>query len=402
MLKKFIQILIILTIALFLFQCSLIKIGKRPEMKITPIRIIPAPKNLKQLPGELIIRNGLKIVDKSDNRLNNESQYLAKKLSKILPEEKIGLDGQDSPDNLTNIELQLTNNFNKKDSEAYSLHVQDDKVVLKAGQPAGIFYGIQTFLQLLPAEVFSRQQNYPKETIAIPCLKIEDQPRFQYRGMHLDVVRHFFPVSFVKRYIDYLAYHKLNTLHLHLTDDQGWRIEIKKYPKLTKVGSVRKETIIGKTNQYDGKPYGGYYTQDEIREIVSYAQENHITVIPEIEMPGHSVAALAAYPQYSCTGGPFEVRTRWGISQDILCASKDSTYIFMKNILKEVMDLFPSQNIHIGGDEAPKDRWENCPDCQQKMAELGLEDEEELQSHFIEEIGKFLNKHHRELIGWDE
>ncbi|HMA63528.1 MAG TPA: family 20 glycosylhydrolase [bacterium] len=371
-------------------------------MKITPIRIIPAPKNLKQLPGELIISEGVKIVDKSDRELSKESHYLAQKLSRILPEEKILFEEHKSPNNQKNIELRLTNNFDEKNSEAYSLYVHENKVLIKAGHPAGIFYGIQTFLQLLPAEVFSRQQNYPKETIAIPCLKIEDKPRFQYRGMHLDVVRHFFPVSFVKRYIDYLAYHKLNTLHLHLTDDQGWRIEIKKYPKLTKIGSVRKETIIGKTNQYDGKPYGGYYTQEEIREIVTYAQENHITVIPEIEMPGHAVAALAAYPQYSCTDGPFEVRTRWGISQDILCAGKDSTYIFIKNILKEVMDLFPSKYIHIGGDEAPKDRWENCPDCQQKMAELGLEDEEELQSHFIEEVGKFLNQHNRKLIGWDE
>jgi hexosaminidase len=278
-------------------------------------------------------------------------------------------------------------------AEAYDLRVDPEGIVLSAGTPAGIFYGVQTLLQLLP-----------EGGSAIPSVRIEDAPRFTYRGMHLDVGRHVFPVEFIKKYLDLLALYKLNTFHWHLTEDQGWRIEIKKYPRLTEVGAFRKETILDKNfDPYvgDGIPYGGFYTQEEVREIVAYAAERHITVIPEIEMPGHSLAALAAYPELACTDGPFEVGTRWGVYDDIYCPSEE-TFAFLEDVLTEVLELFPSRYIHIGGDEAPKVRWKESPVAQAVMEREGLETEEELQSYFIRRIERFLLDHGRRLIGWDE
>ncbi len=239
----------------------------------------------------------------------------------------------------------------------------------------------------------------------LPALSIYDRPQFRWRGAHLDICRHFFDKKFVMKYIDLLAKHKLNTFHWHLTEDQGWRIEIKKYPKLTQIGSKRKETIVDKHfNPYigDGKAYGGYYTQEEIKEVVKYASDRFITIIPEIEMPGHSLAALASYPGLSCTGGPFEVMTRWGVSEDIYCAGKENVFTFLENVLDEVLDLFPSEYIHIGGDEAPKTRWKKCPDCQARIKAEGLKDENELQRYFITRIEKYLNSKGRKIIGWDE
>jgi len=288
-----------------------------------------------------------------------------------------------------------------EDDESYNLVINADSIVISANSPKGVFYGIQSLYQLLLSS--------PKEKmgIYIPTLKISDKPRFSYRGMHLDVGRHMFPPRFIKKYIDMLAFYKFNTFHWHLTEDQGWRIEIKKYPKLTEIGSIRKETLIGHGDvkageaKYDGKSYGGFYTQDEIRDIVAYAAARQITIIPEIEMPGHSLAALAAYPELGCTGGPYEVATRWGVFDDIYC-TKDETFEFLENVLTEVMDLFPSKYIHIGGDEAPKISWEKCKVCQATIEREGLKNEHELQSYFIQRIEKFLNKHGRSIIGWDE
>jgi hexosaminidase len=289
--------------------------------------------------------------------------------------------------------------------EGYELRVTPRRIEIKAGSAAGLFYAVQTIRQLLPAEV-EVDKKVENIQLSVPCCEILDKPRFAYRGMHLDVGRHFFPVDFIKRYIDIIALQKMNTFHWHLTEDQGWRIEIKKYPKLTEVGGFRKETLVGHSRQrpmvYDGKPYGGYYTQDEVREVVAYAKSRLVTIIPEIEMPGHALAALAAYPELSCTGGPFEVYTRWGVVPDVYCAGKEETFNFLEDVLTEVIDLFPGTYLHIGGDECPKIRWENCSLCQKRIKDEGLKDEKELQSYFISRIEKFLISKNRKLIGWDE
>ena len=240
----------------------------------------------------------------------------------------------------------------------------------------------------------------------IPGVEIQDEPRYPYRGMMLDVGRYFFPPEFVKRFIDLMALHKMNYFHWHLTEDQGWRIQINKYPRLTEIGAFRDESVVGhlrdKPLKFDGQRYGGFYTQEEIREVVEYAKARHITVIPEIEMPGHSLGALASYPELGCTGGPYEVAKRWGVQDDVYCAGKEETFQFLEDVLTEVMDLFPGKYIHIGGDESPKIRWEECPHCQARIKEEGLKDEHELQSYFIKRIEKFLNENNRKLIGWDE
>lgn len=291
-------------------------------------------------------------------------------------------------------------------AEGYELNVDGEGIEVRASQFPGFLYALQSLEQLLPAAVYGTEPA-PDAAWEVPCVKIADAPRFAYRGMHLDVARHFFSVDEVKRYIDVMAIHKLNTLHWHLTDDQGWRIEIKKYPLLTQIGSRRAETLVGRYDKnkegvYDGKPYGGFYTQEEIREIVSYAAERHIEVIPEIEMPGHGLAALTAYPWLGCTGGPYAVWTHWGISDDVYCAGKETTFEFIEDVLTEVLALFPSKLIHIGGDECPKGRWKACPLCQQRIREEGLKDEYQLQSYFIHRIERWMHAHGREIIGWDE
>lgn len=281
---------------------------------------------------------------------------------------------------------------NITDQNAYKLSVNSKNITVSSSSPQGAFYAIQTIKQLT-------------ENKQIPCVEIEDQARFRYRGMHLDVARHFFSVSTIKKYIDALAYHKFNRFHWHLTDDQGWRIEIKKYPKLNEIAAVRKETLVGharnKPEVLDGQTYGGFYTQEEVKEIVQYAADRFITVIPEIEMPGHSQAVLAAYPELACTAGPFETATKWGVFHDVLCP-KEATFTFLENVLVEVMALFPSKYIHIGGDECPKTRWEESIFCQNLIKKEGLKNEHELQSYFIKRIEKFLNNKGRNIIGWDE
>ena len=299
---------------------------------------------------------------------------------------------------------------------AYEMTVNNKGIYIGGDNDEGVFYGVQTLIQLLPVD-FTSQDSRP-EKLEIPYVSIQDYPRFEYRGMHLDCGRHFFPVSFVKKYIDYIALHKMNYFHWHLTEDQGWRIEIKKYPGLTEAGAWRNGTIIGRYPGLgnDGIRYGGYYTQDEIKDVVAYAAKRYITVIPEIEMPGHSSAAIAAYPFLSCfpdeptkhktawsgdsTGK--QVQQAWGVFEDVFCAGKDSTFQFLENVLDEVMALFPSKYIHVGGDECPKTNWKRCPYCQQRIKNEHLKDEHELQSYFIQRIEKYLNNKGRTLIGWDE
>ncbi len=286
--------------------------------------------------------------------------------------------------------------------EGYVLTTTPEGISINGQTENGVFYGIQTLRKSIPAEAKGA-------TILIPAGEIKDEPRFPYRGMHLDVGRHFFPIEFIKKYIDLLALHNMNTFHWHLTEDQGWRIEIKKYPKLTEIGSQRSRTVIGKnTQEYDNTPYGGFYTQEEAKEIVKYAQERYITVIPEVDLPGHMLAALAAYPELGCTGGPYEVCPRWGVFEDVLCIGNDKTMQFLEDVMSEIIEIFPSEYVHIGGDEAPRDRWKECPKCQARIKAEGLKAdknhtaEDRLQSYCMTRIEKFLNSKGRRIIGWDE
>jgi hexosaminidase len=290
--------------------------------------------------------------------------------------------------------------------EGYSLNISPKTIRILANAPVGFFYGLQTLYQLLPSEIYGKKLHKEFKWSA-PAVRIIDSPRFGYRGLHLDVCRHFFPVEFIKKYIDAMAIHKFNTFHWHLTDDQGWRIEIKKYPRLTGIGSRRDETLVGYyyerfPQQFDGKPCGGFYTQKEAREIVAYAKERFITVIPEIEMPGHAQAAIASYPFLSCTpDSTVKVATKWGIFKDVYCPS-DTTFHFLEDVLTEIMDIFPSKYIHVGGDECLKDRWKTSAQCQSLIKSLNLKDENGLQSYFIQRIEKFVNSKGRQIIGWDE
>ena len=280
--------------------------------------------------------------------------------------------------------------------EGYRIDISARRAQLSAGDDAGLFYGLRTLLQLAD------------ERGNLPCVSIEDHPRYRYRGLHLDVCRHFFPVRFIKHYLDWMASCKLNTFHWHLTDDQGWRIEIKRYPRLTEIGGYRTRTQIGGFHEdpitYEQGRYGGYYTQDEIREVVAYAAKRHIAVIPEIEMPGHATAALAAYPELACGHGPksFETSGRWGVLDDVFCPGKEQTFEFLEGMLDEVLELFPSKLIHIGGDECPRVRWKECPDCRARMEDEGIEDEAGLQTYLTLRIGRHLEAKGRRLIGWDE
>lgn len=293
------------------------------------------------------------------------------------------------------IELHLIQPDTLLSSEWYSLRVASDHIALTSISEEGLFRGSRTLIQLL---------EQGKSTASIPCLRITDEPRFAWRGMQLDVVRHFFPVPFVKKYIDLLARYKMNSFHWHLTDDQGWRIEIKKYPQLAEVGGWRKGSQVGPYSwqKYDNTRYGGFYTQDEIREVVAYAKARHINVVPEIEMPGHAMAALSAYPELGCTGGPYEAQHGWGVFEDVFCAGNDTVFAVLEDVLTEVMALFPSEYIHVGGDECPKEQWKVCPKCQARMKAEGLKDEHELQSYFIQRIEKFVNSNGRKIIGWEE
>lgn len=381
------------------------------------INIIPKPAEVKlpATPGKFTITPATTIVLEGsgmENSVNFLNDYLSRfygfrlKTAKTRPNKNV-----------------IALNYERLDNPlpgAYVFTSDKNGVYIAGDNETGVFYGIQSLIQLLPVA------NSPKtNSLSLPWVSINDQPRFEYRGLHLDVCRHFFPVDFIKKYIDYMAMHKLNYFHWHLTDDQGWRIEIKKYPNLVKAGAYRDGTIIGR---YPGTgntntPYGGYYTQAQIKEVIAYAKKRYITIIPEIEMPGHGSAAIAAYPYLSCfsaeptkiTTNPSElsktqqsqgriklVQETWGVFDDVFCAGNDSTFTFLQNVLDEVIALFPSSYIHIGGDECPKNNWKRCPKCQQRIKDLHLKDEHELQSYFIQRIEKYVNSKKRNIIGWDE
>lgn len=286
--------------------------------------------------------------------------------------------------------------------EAYEISVDRKGVTITGKTAAGVFYGIQTLRKSLPVLQSAG-------TVELPAARVEAAPRFGYRGMMLDCSRHFFPVKFVKEYIDLIALHNMNRLHWHISDDQGWRFSVPGYPKLTEVGSKRAQTVLGHNSEVeDGTPYGGYYTDDEIRDIVKYAAERYITIVPEVDMPGHMMAALASYPELGCTGGPYKTGEYWGVYPDILCAGNKKVYSFVKDVLNHVCDLFPGQYIHIGGDESPRVRWEHCPKCQAMIKKLGLKDKDGqakealLQGYFANRVQKYLETKGRRVIGWDE
>ena len=362
------------------------------------ISIIPEPQQMKVMPGCFTINSNTRIYVNNENQ---ELKRLAITLSSILQESTGDIIYVENPRKRmpnNSIILSIDNALDTLGEEGYLLDINAKKIILRAFNTNGIFYGIQTLYQLLPVE--------PSEEgpVSLPQLNIADKPRFGWRGLMLDVGRYFYPVSFIKKYINYMSMNKLNVFHWHLTEDAGWRIEIKKYPELTQIGAWREKTQLTHTPAtFDNIPHGGYYTQDEIRDVVSYARERYVTIIPEIEMPGHTMSSLAAYPELSCTGGPFKVPEEWGvIRKDIYCAGNEQTFRFLEDVLSEVIGLFPGQYIHIGGDEAPKDRWKTCPKCQKRIHDEKLKDENELQSYFIRRIGKFLESKNKRMIGWDE
>lgn len=360
-------------------------------------RIIPLPSKIELTKGKFTLTNQTKIVyPQDDEKMKCNAQFLSDYLFETTGN-RLTITSRGSKANA----IVLDNSLKNKNTEAYTLSVSSKTIAIKGASAAGVFYGIQTLRKATPVEISKK--------VVYPAVSIADEPRFAYRGMHLDVARNFKTADFVKKYIDILALHNLNKFHWHLTEDQGWRIEIKKYPKLTEIGAWRSETVIGhNTGEFDGKPHGGFYTQNEIREIVAYAADRHITIIPEIDLPGHMLAALASYPELGCTGGPYEVEKTWGVFDDVLCVGKEHTFTFIEDVMTEVMDLFPSEYIHIGGDECPKVRWEECPSCQARIKELGLKDDSKhkkefyLQSYVIERVEKFLNEKGRKIIGWDE
>ena len=362
---------------------------------VADYQVVPLPDQISMQKGKPFVLDKSTVI-LADASLSREARFL-----------------QDYVEENTGIRLLLGTSTKQKtmalkidktipSGEGYRVTVNQKGITISGATAAGVFYGIQLLRKALPCEM-------AYESVTLPAVEISDNPRFSYRGMHLDVCRHFFGIDFVKEYIDLLALHNMNILHFHLTDDQGWRMEIKKYPRLTEVGAYRTGTVMGHNSDVDDHlPYGGYFTQEQLREIVSYAAERHITVIPEVEMPGHTLAILASYPEYGCTGGPYEVGHKWGIYSDILCAGKEETFTFLEGILDEVMDVFPSKYIHIGGDEAPKSKWEKCERCQKRIQEEGIKATDKqtaenfLQGYFTRRINAYLTQHGRKLIGWDE
>ncbi|MCZ2479089.1 beta-N-acetylhexosaminidase [Aquirufa nivalisilvae] len=360
-------------------------------------QLIPKPAKLTPVPGKFLFqKNTVITLSTQDESFNAVATMLKDQISL-----SSGLNLAIKSSSASSKGVVFVQNASLGD-EAYRLNISTKKIEIQAKSGKGAFYALQTLFQLMPAQIYSNVTS-SYELTALAC-QIEDAPRFSYRGMMLDVGRYYFPVSFIKRFLDLMAVYKLNTFHWHLTEDQGWRIEIKKYPLLTSVSSVRKETMVGhyRDQKFDNKPYGGFYTQDEIKEVIAYASKKFITIIPEIEMPGHSQAVLAAYPELGCNPDKiYQVATKWGISEDVLCP-REETFTFIENVLTEVMALFPGQYIHIGGDECPKKQWKESRFCQDLIKKLGLKDEHELQSYFIRRIDKFVTSKGKKLLGWDE
>ena len=370
-----------------------------PDTKsVAGYKIIPLPNEIlvQQGPSFRLDKN-VKIVYPAGNEMMKKnasflSQYMKDNTGLIL---KTQTGKKDKKAIILSLGLKSNN------SEAYQLTVTSQSITITGASEAGVFYGLQTLRKSIPVNKTA--------TVECPAVVINDAPRFSYRGMHLDVSRHFFTIDEVKTYIDMLALHNVNNFHWHLSDDQGWRIVINKYPGLTEIGSKRPETVIGhNTEEYDGIPYGGFYTQAEAREIVAYAKDRYINVIPEIDLPGHMLGALSAYPELGCTGGPYAIWRRWGVSPDVLCIGNDKTLTFIKDVLTEITEIFPSKYIHIGGDECPKTSWEKCPKCQARIKSLGLvadskhTAEERLQSYVISYAENVLKEKGRQIIGWDE
>lgn len=396
--KKFLSALFVIALAA---SCASL------DPKEYGIDVVPYPNEVSLKAGSYNVAGAVFHYDGNMDALSIQAvTEFADRLSKVTGKQSLVSEGHSRTGINFVVEQSLA-------PEEYSLVVNRKAVIIKASALNGFIYAIQTVKQMLPEEIFSDSLDQDEEW-KLKCVVIKDAPRFAYRGMHLDVSRHFWSVDEVKRYLDVMQLHKLNRFHWHLTDDQGWRIEIKKYPRLTEKGAVRKETLVGhlqpKDNVFDGTPYGEglYYTQDQIREVVAYAAARGITIIPEIDLPGHMVAALACYPELGCTSGPYEVWPMWGVADDVLCPGNEKTFEFIENVLSEVADLFPSEYIHIGGDECPKVRWEKCPKCQARIKALGLEADEKhsaeyfLQSYVTERVEAFLATRGKRIIGWDE
>ncbi len=368
------------------------------------LQIIPAPLKQSAAPGEFILTDSTLIIADTSNadvkRVVMHLKSLMEPPTTFLFE-VVG----NKPSTHPGIHIRLEPSNSEHHAGWYSLDVGTQTIHLLAHDGIGLFYAFQSLRQLLPPEIEHRSYTMVPRNVTwtIAATRIEDAPRFGYRGMHLDVGRHFRSVEFVKQYIDLLAMHKFNSFHWHLTEDQGWRIEIRQYPKLTEIGAWRDSTLIGNygSGRYDNVRYGGFYTQEEIREVVAYAADRYVTIIPEIELPGHASAALAAYPEFGCGMGPYHVQSTWGIFKEIFCPTEE-TFTFLENVLTEVMELFPSTYIHIGGDEALKDHWKSSDIAQAVIQREGLKDEHELQSYFIRRIEQFLSANGRKLIGWDE
>ncbi len=373
--------------------------------------IVPAPSKIEQAKGHFRVGGtAFKCDPALDPRVKKAVQQFALQISIASGKTcsvsfPLGLAAACNNENFKGVVLLVDNTL---PAESYFLKVETGRVIVKASDCNGFLYAMQTIRQMLPDLIYTRKQDDNLKWV-IPCCTIEDSPRFSYRGCHLDCSRHFWEVSDVKKYLDVMAMFKMNSFHWHLTDDQGWRIEIKAYPLLAQKGGFRSGTMIGHDeNSDDNERYGGYYTQEQIKEVVDYAWSLGITVIPEIDLPGHMLAALSAYPWLGCTGGPYEVWHKWGVAEQVLCPGKESTFTFLETVLSEVADLFPGEYIHIGGDECPKNEWKNCPDCQALIANLGIKgdahfsSEQYLQSYVTARMQKFLSGKGKKIIGWDE
>ena len=363
------------------------------------VSVIPQPMYMRVDDGLFNINKDTKLlIDQPSEELLRIAGFLNEKLSKAAGFELELI--TDGPMPKANVIAFMNAGM---PSEEYVINVTPNMVLVDYGDGAGAFYALQTLFQLLPTEIYSQERQKGIKW-NVPCCNIEDKPRFKYRGMHLDVCLHYFEFEFLKKYIDIMAAHKVNRFHWHLTEDQGWRLEIKKYPLLTEKGQWRKETVVGslKSGVYDGTPHGGYYTQEQVKELVKYAADRYVTIIPEIELPGHALAAIACYPELSCgLEDHYETATKWGVFKQVYC-TKESTFKFLEDVFDEVFELFPSELIHIGGDECPKASWKACPHCQSMIKKLGLKDEFELQSYFVTRMEKYINSKGRQIIGWDE
>ena len=384
------KILISLAVLSVLFSCA-------EKQKDTEISILPQPQAIRVDKGVFEVDKATKIyMDLCTDEMKRVAGFINEKFAKAAGFELEIVDSMPEENFIAFMNAGMP-------TESYVINAKPHGVFIDYGDGAGAFYAVQTLFQLLPTEIYAQERQKGIDW-TVPCCSIDDAPRFKYRGMHLDVCLHYFDFDFLKRYIDIMAAHKVNRFHWHLTEDQGWRIEIKKYPLLTEKGQWRKETVVGSlfSGVYDGIPHGGYYTQEQVKELVQYAAERYVTIIPEIELPGHALAAIACYPELSCgLEDHYETATKWGVFKQVYC-TKESTFKFLEDVFDEVFELFPSELIHIGGDECPKASWKACPHCQSMIKKLGLKDEFELQSYFVTRMEKYINSKGRQIIGWDE